>query len=308
MGGREKHLASSRFCVDHLIQTVGTETLIEVTNAVAGRRRMAATVAAAYAQNPKVVGVLLAGSVSRGLADEFSDIEVDVFWHSAPTSHDRQTPLVTNAWALLSAEEDENEWADSFLVDGITVDTSQFLVSTLDRWIDLVMTTGDPEAEYQVRITAIRLGHPLHNAPLIKRWRARTEPYPDALAHSMVDKGLELWPRGRLEMLAARDDAVLLRSDLVDNVQGILDALSGASRLYVAHPWHKWLDWETSQLTVAPRGLNARIRSLLVAAPDAAVEQVTALVHETFDLVDRNVAGFDTGAHRAAFERRRVTE
>lgn len=220
---------------------------------------------------------------------------------------DRQTPLQTNAWTLLSAEEDANEWADSFLVDGITVDTSQFLVSTLDSWIDTVMATGDTEAEYQVRITAVRLGHPLHNGPLIERWRARTEPYPGVLAHAMVDKGLRLWPRGRLEMLAARDDAVLLRSDLVDNVQGILDALMGASRLYVAHPWHKWLDWETSQLTVAPRDLNARIRRLLVAAPDAAVDQAIALVHETFDLVDRHVTGFDTGDHRAAFDHRRVS-
>lgn len=276
------------------------------TDALVRRRRLAGIVAAAYAANSKVAGVLLAGSVSRGLADEFSDIEVDVYWDSAPNGQDRRAPLEANDWILVSAEEDENEWADSFLIDGITVDTSQFLVSTLDDWINKVMVTGDTEPEYQVRITAIQQGIPLHNAPLLDQWRSRTEPYPDVLAHAMVEKGLELWPRGRLEMLAARDDVVLLRSDLVDNVQGILDALMAASRLYVPHPWHKWLDWETSQLTVTPPRLNERIRHLLTADAHAAVDQIIALIHETFDLVDRFLPGLDTGPQRTAFDRRRV--
>lgn len=276
------------------------------TDALVRRRTLAGIVAAAYAENRKVAGVLLAGSVPRGLADEFSDIEVDVYWDSAPNEQDRRAPLDTNAWTLVSAHEDEHEWADSFLFDGITVDTSQFLVSTLDDWINTVVTKGDTEPEYQVRITAIRQGNPLHNAPLIKRWRSRTEPYPDVLAHAMAEKGLELWPRGRLEMLAARDDVVLLRSDLVDNVRGILDALMGASRLYVPHPWHKWLDWETSQLTVAPPRINERIRHLLTADSHTAVDQIIALIHETFDLVDRFLPGLDTCPQRTAFNHRRV--
>jgi hypothetical protein len=81
----------------------------------------------------------------------------------------------------------------------------------------------------------------------------------------------------------------------------------GASRLFVAHPWHKWLDRETSQLTVSPPELNARIRRLLVASPQAAAAQTTGLINETFDLVDRHVDGFDTRDARAAFEHRRVT-
>jgi predicted nucleotidyltransferase len=285
---------------------IRSERIMDSTDAVARRRTLAVNVAAAYAGNPKVAGVVLAGSVARGLADGFSDVEVDVFWHSAPSLHDRHAPLEANAWILVSAEEDEDEWADSFMVDGVKVDTSQFLVSTLDRWIDKVMQTGDTEPEYQVRITAVRQGRPLHNAALIGRWRSKTEPYPDVLANAMVTKGLEFWPRGRIEMLAARGDVVMLHSDLVDNVRGILDALMGASRLYVAHPWHKWLDWETGQLTITPPDLNARIRRLLTADPTAAAAQTTALVHETFDLVDRYVKGFDTGALRAAFEHPRV--
>ena len=36
--------------------------------------------------NPDVAAVLMAGSVARGLADDLSDIELDVCWSRSPTS------------------------------------------------------------------------------------------------------------------------------------------------------------------------------------------------------------------------------
>lgn len=206
------------------------------TNPVSRRRELASAVAAVYSTNPKVAAELLAGSVARNLTDEFSDIEVDVFWHEPPTDSDRRHPIAQGGWRSLSSDVDEHEWADSFSVDGINVDTSQFLVATIDDWIDRVVTQGDPEPEYQVRISAILFGEPLHNATLIERWRARTDAYPEALAHAMVRKGVALWPRARVGLLAERDGALLLHSDLVDNMQILLDMLMGLNRLYARIP------------------------------------------------------------------------
>jgi hypothetical protein len=268
---------------------------------VGRRRAIAETVAASYARNPKVAGVLLAGSVARGLADEFSDIEVDVFWHGPPADDERHRPLLEGGWRPVSFDVDEHEWADTFRVDGVTVDTSQFLVETIDTYIDRVVSSGDPEPEYQVRITAIRFGEPLHNAALIERWRERTNTYPERLAHAMVRKGTDLWPRARLDMLAARDDILLLHSDLVQNMQLVLDMLMGLNRVYAPHPWHKWLDSETSQLAIAPADLNQRVRAVLTGTPTQAAHQAAALVDETFALVEHHLTGLDASDMRAAF-------
>lgn len=275
-----------------------------MTNAPALRERQAraAVVAAAYAENDNVAGILLAGSVARGLADNLSDIEVDVFWHALPTDDERRTPLEKNSWPLVATDVDEHEWTDSFLVDGIKVDTSQFLVATLDRCIQQVVDTGDTEAEYQVRISAIRQGQPLHNAALIEDWRARTDRYPPVLRNAMVDNGLDFWSRARIDMLAARNDVLLLHGDLVDNMRGILDVLMGLNQIYAPHPWHKWLDYETGLLALAPADLNRRIRRLLRSEPQDAADEATALVHETFDLVTQHLPGFDILEKRASFD------
>jgi hypothetical protein len=277
-------------------------------NEIARRRALAELVAPAYAANPKVAGVLLAGSVARGIADQFSDIEIDIFWHSPPTDDDRSAPIERSGWQPVYRHVDENEWADGFLIAGVKVDTSQFLVSTIDRWLDDVLVRSDIEPEYQVRITAIQHGQPLYSAAQIERWRAKTAVYPEALAHAMVTEYLSFRPRYLLEMLAARDDVLLLHQDLVATEQLILSVLMGVNRMYAPHPYHKWLDWEIGQLRIAPPDLNHRLRRILRAEPHAAVAQLVALIEETFALVDQHLPNFDTSAARAVFGERRVVE
>ena len=103
-----------------------------------------------------------------------------------------------------------------------------------------------------MRITALLDGVSVHGEPVIDDWRSRCQPYPEALARAMVEHGLDLRSQERLEMLAARDDVVLLHRDLVDGVQGVLDALFGANRVYAPHPFHKWLEWEVTLLAQLP--------------------------------------------------------
>jgi hypothetical protein len=277
-------------------------------SAAVGRRlRLAERAATAYIANPHVAAVLVAGSVARGLADDRSDIELDVYWATPPTGEERTAAVEGAGWERVYAEVDEDEWADGYLVDGVKVDTSGFLTSTIDGHLDAVLERGDVEKERQVRITALLDGRPLSGRPIIASWRSRCRDYPTVLALAMVDVGLNLRPRERLEMLAARDDVFLLHRDVVDNVQGLLDALFGLNRIYVPHPFHKWLDWEGTLLAVVPADLATRIRRLLVAPPHAAVEELCALTDETFALVESLLPGADVKAARAAFETRRTS-
>ena len=159
---------------------------------VARRARLAELIAPAYAANPNVAGVLLAGSVARGTADQYSDIEIDIFWHAPPSEADRMAPIERAGWQLLYTHVDEYEWADGFYIEGIKVDTSQFLIATLDRWLDDVVERADLEVEKQIRITAIQHGRPLYGAELIDRWRARCWPSTWRFARASCWR---CWPR-----------------------------------------------------------------------------------------------------------------
>ena len=179
----------------------------------------------------------------------------------------RQAAVEGAGWHRVYAEEDENEWADGLISGGVKIDVSGFVTTTIDDYLDRV-AGGDPEAEaLQVRITALLDGVVVRGEQVIDAWRSRCLPYPEVLATAMVEQALDLRPQERLEMLAARDDVVLLHRDLVDGVQGVLDVLFGANRVYAPHPFHKWLEWEATLLEHRPADLVARIRSLLRAEP-----------------------------------------
>ena len=159
-----------------------------------------------------------------------------------------------------------------------------------------------------MRVTALRDGAALLGDELIDAWRARTEEYPEALAAALVLEGRDLRSRERREMLAARDDVLLLHRDLVDDVQGVLDALFGVNRVWKPHPFHKWLDREERLLPLRPARLAERIRSLLVAPPHEAVATLVGLVDETYDLAREHVPAADVAPLRAAFELKRIAE
>lgn len=94
--------------------------------------------------------VLVAGSVARGLADQFSVIELDVYWGPAPTEDERIRAVEGMGWERVYAEVDEDEWADGYMIDGVKVDTSGFVTSTIDGHLDAVLDRSDTEPERQV--------------------------------------------------------------------------------------------------------------------------------------------------------------
>lgn len=261
----------------------------------------------AYQANDKVVAALIGGSVARGRADALSDIELDVYWSSPPTVEDREAAIEGAGWARVYAETDDVEWADGLSVDGVKIDVSGFVTSTIDDYIDRALE-GDTDAELQVRVTALRDGIPLHGEAVIDAWRRRCAAYPEALAVALVLQGLDMRSRERLEMLADRDDVFLLHRDIVDDVQGVLDALFGINRVWMPHPFHKWLDWEATLLPHRPDRLVERIRSLLVAPPHEAVATLVGLVEDTYALAAQHVPGADVTGLREAFELRRVVD
>jgi hypothetical protein len=280
---------------------------VSAEDAVARREDIADRVAESYRANPRVAAVLLAGSVARGLADELSDIELDVYWSSPPSAEDREAAVEGAGWGRVYADVDEHEWADGLSADGVKVDVSGFTTATIDGYIDAALG-GDTEPELQVRVTALRDGIPLHGHDLIEAWRGRVVDYPERLAVEMVEQGLALRSRERLEMLAARDDVLLLHRDVLDGVQGVLDALFGLNRVWCPHPHHKWLDWEATLLPATPERLVERIRALLVASPQDVVPGLGSLVDDTFDLCEVHLPSADVATLRRDFDHRRVTE
>ena len=68
-----------------------------------------------YAQNPKVRAIVISGSVSRGQADGYSDIELDLFWQKPPTEVERIRPIQqVNGRIIMIEPYADDEWSEDY--------------------------------------------------------------------------------------------------------------------------------------------------------------------------------------------------
>jgi hypothetical protein len=221
---------------------------------------LAGRAAGAYAGNAKLAALAAAGSVGSGLADRFSDLELDCYWFSAPGDLDRTAPvdaLGGELKHLWDYDQDEEEWSEDYRLGELDVTVSNFLTGTIDRFFDEMVLRADTDPVKYMRLAALQRSRPLVGAELIASWRARADGYPDKLVSAMAEKSLSpqvLTDWGAREALAGRGDDLAVLDLLTRAGQAVAGAVLALNRVYVPHRAVKWQRDLLTGLDVLPSG------------------------------------------------------
>ena len=110
----------------------------DVYEQLLGRAR---TVASIYAMYPQARAAIVVGSLARHQYDEYSDIDMTVFYDTLPTEDEvragREAAHATD-WMRFPGGEDE-EFADSFLLDGVECQVGHCTVARIERDMNAVL-------------------------------------------------------------------------------------------------------------------------------------------------------------------------
>jgi hypothetical protein len=277
----------------------------------AWRLRLARHLGAAYARNPRVATVLIAGSVSRGHADRDSDIELMIGW-SEPPSDEERGEIVAPFSAdlnLLPFDAAWQCWQEDFFVgrssadmpsSGVLVEAVGQLTSVIERRLADVLERHEPDLDKQTTVHALLHGIPLHGEALIGAWRARASTYPRELAVAVVDRFGQIDYFADWKRFLARGNNLLLIHDRFTQVeQQLLLVLQAINGQY--HYKFKWLDRVISELAIGPPDLGARLRGVQTAEVPAAAEALRVLVEEVYDLVEAHLPEVDINRLREIF-------
>jgi predicted nucleotidyltransferase len=225
----------------------------------------------------EVVEVVLTGSVSRGVADDLSDIEMLVVTEQ-PLSLDEAFEL-----ARLAGLAEVETWGDPATptrrvhgyLDGQSIETIWWSRELAE---ELYATGNSAEA--------IANGVPLRTSGLLADWQARLADYPDALVAERVEKAAERWggwtPEGLLTIV--RPDCSLARMEwMVEAAQRVLAIVFALNRLH--QPTAKRLAERVEPLAIKPDRLAERIEEAF-AEPDPrrALRTMTELQLDTVNL------------------------
>jgi hypothetical protein len=266
--------------------------------------------AAAYAGNGKLAALAVAGSVGAGLADRFSDLELDCYWSSPPGDGDRTGPIsvlggeLTDWWDY---DEADREWAEDYLLGGLGVTVSNFTTGTIEQFLDDVVRRADTDPVKHMRLAALQRSRPLLGGDLITSWRARAGRFPGELATALVQQALTeevLTGWQARDALAARGDDLAARELLTRAGQAVVQAILAVNRLYLPHRQLKWQRHLISGLAAVPDRLTERLEAMTASPPAQAFPVAQALLEDTVLLAEERT-GTDLSAFRQALGKRR---
>lgn len=267
-------------------------------------------VAALYEKNQKLRALVVAGSVGRGWADEWSDIELDLFWNEPPTDDDRKSVIEAAKGTIEYYYPLEgDEWSDAYFVDGLKFEISSFLVSTLGKYIADVIELYDIAIEKHLRLAALQNSIVLHGEDSIQEWRSKIAHYPDAVAEKIIRENVDFGGWNSVEFSFARGD-LLLAYDLLTKVQKeVLAVLLALNRIYMGHPRGKWLEHFANEMQIKPARFAERMLYAVREGSAPGAREMAEVIEETFALVEQQFPQIDlTDIKRdVRFRRARVT-
>ena len=271
-------------------------------------------IAEGYDHNQRLAALTVAGSVGAGLADRWSDLELDCYWRQPPTDADRRTPI-ERAGAVLEDLWDydatEQEWSENYRLGQLAVTVSNFTVATIEQFLDMVVDTADTDPVRHMRLAAIRRCHVVRGAELIDAWRVRADRYPDPLVTAMVEQSLTptvLTGWSARDAFVSRGDHVAIHALLCRIEHAVLGSMLALNRAYRPHLLAKWQQHLLAGFDLAPDGLAQRLEDLWHGPYPQALMSVETLLAETLQLAAQ-YSSADLGAFREALaERRRPAE
>jgi hypothetical protein len=280
------------------------------------RTSLVEPVAAIYAANPLVAAVLLGGSTARGHADRYSDVELGVFWRTAPCDGEREQVarlIPGDLLRLYPCAAGEESWADDYTLgrahparpgSGVLLEVAHMTAAGLERTLDAVLRQYDPDPARQNVVAALLEGRALHGEELVAAWQARAAVYPRELSVAVVRRFGQIDHFWRYEMWLARgENLMMLYQAYAEVAQQLLHVLLGLNRVYYAG--FKWLELLDARLLLKPRHLLPRLRIAFQAPPAEGAAVLAALVDETYDLLERQLPEVNVERLRAIFRYRR---
>ena len=276
----------------------------------AWRMRVAERAAGVYAGNRNLAALAVAGSVGAGTADGFSDLELDCYWVRPPAEADRLAPvraLGGELTALWEYDQDDEEWSEDYLVGELGITVSNFLVSSVEQFLDDVLVRASTNPVRHMRLAALQRCRPLAGTEMMASWRARADTFPRTLVSALVEQALApemLTSWSAREALVSRGDDLAVRDLLTRTGLVAVRAILALNRVYLPHRQLKWQRHLTTGLRLVPDRLAERLESLSNGQLGEALQAAEALLAEIATLAEAHCDA-DIGAFREALSQRR---
>jgi predicted nucleotidyltransferase len=233
-------------------------------NANIWRIEMAQQLALTYGEHAGVKMVVLGGSPTRGLADQYSDLDIIVYWSEMDRTWLEATPLEHMSGTRVASKQmaDGAVYLESYKFGPLKADFGHLTIESWEEWIGSVINDLNSDGGLQKMISGFLSSIPLYGEALVNEWKQRIPAYPDGMAEKMVDENLRLFVEGcLLHQGWDRGDLLFYYDGLSLMFKRLLAILAALNRVYFSADEPRWIEYELEQMKIKPPDTWGRICS-----------------------------------------------
>jgi hypothetical protein len=239
--------------------------------------------------------IVAGGSVVRGYADAYSDLELLLFWDALPDDDTRHA-LIETLQADFLYEYNGPSQEDQLLIHNFQVDLWHLTLAKEEAVLQAVLQDFSTDLGDSNFMDTLRSCIPLHGEPILQDWKQRAQQYPAELAVRNITKNISTLEMNRLAISAYRDNPHMLYSDIVRLQQSVFLILLALNGEYF--PTYKWIFRSLAAVPIKPPQVGQRFRRMFASPYDETITDMRQIMSETLDLVERHYPGIDTSAAR----------
>lgn len=230
-----------------------------------------------------VKAIVIGGSVARGYADEYSDLEIPIFWDKLPNENTRKLIVKElNAEYFYPYNYEANE--DNVIVNGFRIDLWHLTVEDEEDAIKGALVDLRTDFGYSNAMDTIRTCIPLLGEEIVYSWKDRAKDYPKELAIKNIKESLQSIDSTQAELYIQRQNSTLIYEHIANLQKNIFLILLALNKLYF--PTFKWMYKSLETFKIKPENIEQRFRDIFTYPPKEAYENTLFIIMETLDIIN----------------------
>lgn len=260
------------------------------------RRQLAQELVKPYQKRRGLEMALLGGSPARGLADQYSDMDVVLYWDKLDSGWIRSRPLEALGCRFVTLLDMPQHQAvlEIYTLDGLIVEIGHGTAASLKEEIKEVAVKCKVLPPTISSIGGFLDAWPLYGAKRYHELRASVPAYPKKLAMKVIGQNLGFFWKGCLEKQGlARGELLFVYDGLTATLKRLINILAALNGLYYWAGEPRWIEHWSGRMKHCPRGLWPRIVRIYRGSPGRALEELEQLQAEVLEMVREHLPEAD---------------
>jgi hypothetical protein len=235
---------------------------------------------------------VLSGSPPKGLSDDYSDLDVIVFWDAIDVQWLEANPLseVECERKYFRKMGEADVYLESYYFDELKVDFGHLTMAVWEEMVDGVVERHETDPGSIGSIAGFLTSLPLHGAEAVEEWKGRLSRYPDELALKIVRQHRRFFVPGYLLNQAyGRGDVLAYYDGLCLMLKNLLNIWAALNRTYFSTEEPRWIKYYLDRMAIKPEDAWGRMRRALASDAEEAVVVLESLMAETITLIEEHM-------------------